>query len=41
MTVSAGLAAVGPEDTLGGAQRRADEALYRAKEQGRDRVEVG
>lgn len=41
VTVSAGLAAVGPEETLGGAQRRADEALYRAKEQGRDRVEVG
>jgi diguanylate cyclase (GGDEF)-like protein len=38
-TVSIGIAAVGPEDTLRSVYRRADEALYRAKRSGRNRVE--
>jgi diguanylate cyclase (GGDEF)-like protein len=38
-TVSIGLAAVGPRDTLRSVYNRADEALYRAKRGGRNRVE--
>ncbi|MCW5696679.1 MAG: GGDEF domain-containing protein [Bauldia sp.] len=38
VTVSAGVAAVLPAESLGSAIRRADQALYRAKQSGRDRV---
>lgn len=37
VTASAGLACVEPEDTLETALRRADRALYAAKDAGRDR----
>lgn len=41
-TASFGVAELGPNDiTLGGLQSRADDALYRAKRLGRNRVEVG
>ena len=41
MTVSGGLAAYRRGDTADGILARADVALYRAKELGRDRVETG
>ncbi|WP_147164910.1 diguanylate cyclase [Pararhodospirillum oryzae] len=37
-TLSAGVATLGPGDTQDSVLRRADEALYRAKNEGRDRV---
>jgi diguanylate cyclase (GGDEF)-like protein len=37
-TASIGVATIEPEETVGEAMRRADMALYRAKEAGRDRV---
>jgi len=40
VTCSVGVALVGPQDTLDAALQRADEALYRAKRGGRDRVEI-
>ncbi|WP_419785882.1 diguanylate cyclase domain-containing protein [Pseudodesulfovibrio sp.] len=40
-TVSIGVADLQQADTAEGLQKRADEALYRAKENGRDRVERG
>lgn len=40
VTCSVGVALVGPQETLEAALLRADEALYRAKRSGRDRVEV-
>lgn len=39
-TVSVGIAAFGEEDTLEGLIRRADSALYRAKESGRNRTVI-
>ncbi|MGB8645394.1 MAG: GGDEF domain-containing protein [Anaerolineae bacterium] len=42
ITISAGVAPVRPEDeSLDDTIHRADQALYRAKEQGRDRIEQG
>ena len=38
MTVSAGMATLGPEDTMNSLTQRADEALYQAKESGRDQM---
>jgi diguanylate cyclase (GGDEF)-like protein len=40
VTVSIGVALVGPADDIGSAIARADAALYRAKQNGRDRVEL-
>jgi diguanylate cyclase (GGDEF)-like protein len=40
VTASVGLTMLGPEDSLEAALTRADEALYRAKRSGRDRVEA-
>ena len=40
VTCSVGVALVGPQETLDAALQRADEALYRAKRGGRDRVEI-
>lgn len=40
VTASVGLTMLGPEDSLDAALMRADEALYRAKRAGRDRVEA-
>jgi diguanylate cyclase (GGDEF)-like protein len=40
LTVSVGITPLGAGDTLAGALARADQALYRAKDAGRDRVEV-
>ncbi|MGY6269619.1 GGDEF domain-containing protein [Achromobacter denitrificans] len=40
MTTSGGLALYQPDDTAEGILARADAALYRAKQQGRDRVEM-
>ncbi|WP_175200136.1 GGDEF domain-containing protein [Achromobacter insolitus] len=40
MTTSGGLASYQPGDSVEGILARADDALYRAKEQGRDRVEM-
>jgi diguanylate cyclase (GGDEF)-like protein len=41
VTVSIGVAMLGPAEGMDSALMRADEALYRAKRSGRDRVEVG
>jgi diguanylate cyclase (GGDEF)-like protein len=41
VTISAGLAELKPDDTLDTLLSRADEALYRAKRQGRNRVHAG
>ena len=38
ITISAGAAEIGPEDTQKGLINRADKALYQAKELGRDRA---
>ena len=38
MTVSGGVAALAPGDTMQSLVERADELLYRAKEEGRNRV---
>jgi diguanylate cyclase (GGDEF)-like protein len=40
LTVSVGVALCAAGDTPGGALQRADEAMYLAKERGRNRVEV-
>jgi len=40
VTVSIGLTLAGPQDTVSVLLRRADEAMYRAKHSGRDRVEA-
>jgi diguanylate cyclase (GGDEF)-like protein len=40
VTVSVGVALIGPHETLDGALQRADEALYRAKREGRNQVQV-
>lgn len=40
VTASAGVTAVGPQDTLKDALKRADRALYAAKDAGRDRSQV-
>jgi len=40
VTTSAGVAELSPEDTVDSLLQRADDALYSAKEQGRNRVEV-
>ena len=40
MTISLGVAAILPEDDVQQVVSRADEALYRAKQNGRDRVEL-
>jgi diguanylate cyclase (GGDEF)-like protein len=40
VTVSVGVAVAGTEDVMGSVIERADQALYRAKRRGRDRVEV-
>ncbi|HWR02811.1 MAG TPA: diguanylate cyclase, partial [Humidesulfovibrio sp.] len=37
-SVSAGVAALGPEDSVDSRRQRADTALYQAKNSGRDRV---
>jgi diguanylate cyclase (GGDEF)-like protein len=41
VTVSVGVAVAGEEDEMSTVIERADQALYRAKRRGRDRVEVG
>jgi diguanylate cyclase (GGDEF)-like protein len=41
VTLSVGVACVGPQETLDAALQRADDALYRAKRGGRDQVQVG
>ncbi len=41
ITVSVGVTLVGPDETLDVALQRADEALYRAKRDGRNQVQVG
>jgi diguanylate cyclase (GGDEF)-like protein len=41
VTVSVGVAIAGPEDVMTDVIERADQALYRAKRRGRDRVEEG
>jgi eukaryotic-like serine/threonine-protein kinase len=41
VTISAGLAELKPDDTLDTLLHRADEALYRAKQQGRNQVQAG
>ena len=38
VTLSAGLAALGPEETVPSLLRRVDDALYEAKNGGRDRL---
>jgi diguanylate cyclase (GGDEF)-like protein len=38
VTVSVGIAGIQPSETVGEALRRADLALYKAKQQGRDRI---
>lgn len=38
LTLSAGAAAIGPAEPLSELMRRTDQALYRAKEQGRNRI---
>jgi len=38
VTISIGLAALGPNDRAADMLRRADQALYRAKRDGRNRV---
>jgi two-component system cell cycle response regulator len=38
VTISVGLAALGQEDTAATVIKRADQALYRAKRDGRNRV---
>jgi diguanylate cyclase (GGDEF)-like protein len=40
MTLSAGVTSLRPEDTLEAALERADQAMYLAKQQGRDRIAV-
>ena len=40
LTVSFGVAALEPQDDLNSLLKRVDDALYRAKEQGRNRVEI-
>ncbi|MDO9284650.1 MAG: GGDEF domain-containing protein [Aquabacterium sp.] len=40
VTVSVGVALLGPHETLDAALQRADEALYRAKREGRNQVQV-
>ncbi len=40
ITASAGIAEAGPDEALNALQHRADQALYRAKQAGRDRVEA-
>jgi PleD family two-component response regulator len=40
VTISAGVTTLGAGDTLPAALARADKALYRAKEGGRNRVEA-
>jgi diguanylate cyclase (GGDEF)-like protein len=40
VTISIGVALVRPGETMDAALRRADEALYRAKREGRNRVQV-
>jgi len=39
--VSVGVALVGPGETLDAALKRADEALYRAKPDGRNQCQIG
>ncbi len=39
-SVSCGITSIRPGDTLAGAFKRADDAMYRAKEQGRNRIEL-
>ena len=41
VTVSVGVAVAGAEEVMGTVIERADQALYRAKRRGRDRVEEG
>jgi diguanylate cyclase (GGDEF)-like protein len=40
VTVSIGVSLVGPQELLDDALRRADEALYRAKREGRNQCQV-
>jgi len=41
VTVSVGVAVAGADEVMGTVIERADQALYRAKRRGRDRVEEG